>query len=275
MNGAATNGAAPFDRAALTDHLISLVEDRTGYPRDMLGMDQNLEADLGIDSIKRVEIVGALLKWLPAAVQPKTADLGEALNAQKTLNGILDLLWSKIGTEAGGPARPFDLTGADAPAARACARPPRFLLVAHAEELPQPVPTALPAGTYVITDDGAGVAPALAELVTAAGGRPKLSDQSRDDFVRGFGAQRQGRRLYSPGAIRRATDCARLRSLAWRAAFKPTNYSRINLSATSAVCKPKGASCWYPAWVAPLDETHRPAGIARFWRRSGTGEDAV
>ena len=46
----------------------------------MLGMDQNLEADLGIDSIKRVEIVGALLKWLPATVQPKTADLGEQLS---------------------------------------------------------------------------------------------------------------------------------------------------------------------------------------------------
>ncbi len=145
MNGSATNGATAFGRATISDHLISLVEDRTGYPRDMLGMDQNLEADLGIDSIKRVEILGALLKWLPAEAQAKTADLGDALNGQKTLNGILDLLWSKIGTEAGVPTRPFDRTGADAPAARACARPPRFLLVAHAEDLPQPVPTALPA----------------------------------------------------------------------------------------------------------------------------------
>ena len=143
-NGAPINGGAAFDRTALTDQLISLVEERTGYPRDMLAMDQNLEADLGINSIKRVEIVGALLKWLPATVQPRTADLGEALNAQKTLNGILDLLWSKIGAETGGPARPFDVTGADAPAARACARPPRFVLVARTEELPQPVPTALP-----------------------------------------------------------------------------------------------------------------------------------
>lgn len=191
-NGAAANGGAAFDRTALTDRLIGLVEDRTGYPRDMLGMDQNLEADLGIDSIKRVEIVGALLKWLPAAVAPKTADLGEALNAQKTLNGILDLLWSKIAAEAGGHARPFDVTGADAPAVRACARPPRFLLVAHAEELPQPAPTVLPAGTYVITQDGAGVAPALADLIAAAGGKPKIigADPSAkfgdDETVCGF-----------------------------------------------------------------------------------------
>ena len=199
MNGSAMNGAAPFGRSALTDHLISLVEDRTGYPRDMLGMDQNLEADLGINSIKRVEIVGALLKWLPAEVQSKTTDLGEALNGQKTLNGILELLWSKIGTEAGGPARPFDVTGADAPAARACVRPPRFVMKADAEDLPQPAPTALPAGTYVITDDGAGLAFALAELIKAAGGRTKIipgtldaahefadAQPSGDDKVVGF-----------------------------------------------------------------------------------------
>jgi acyl transferase domain-containing protein len=174
MNGGATNGAAPFGRAAISDQLISLVEDRTGYPRDMLGMDQNLEADLGIDSIKRVEIVGALLKWLPAESGAKAADLGDALNGQKTLNGIVDLLWSKIGTEAGGPARPFDVTGADLPAARACARPPRFHLVAHAEDLPQQPPTALPPGMYVITDDGAGLAAALAERIKVAGGQVKI-----------------------------------------------------------------------------------------------------
>jgi hypothetical protein len=50
---------ASFDRVAVIDRLMTLVQDRTGYPRDVLGMDQNLEADLGIDSIKRVEIIGA------------------------------------------------------------------------------------------------------------------------------------------------------------------------------------------------------------------------
>ena len=174
-NGAPINGGAAFDRTALTDQLISLVEERTGYPRDMLAMDQNfLLATLGIDFIKRVEIVGALLKRLPATVQPRTADLGEALNAQKTLNGILDLLWSKNRSRSGRASAPFDVTGADAPAARACARPPRFVSVARTEELPRPATPALPAGTYAITDDGAGLAPALAELIAGAGGKPKI-----------------------------------------------------------------------------------------------------
>src|SRR5262245_18300829 len=40
--------------------LVALVSERTGYPEDMLGVDLDLEADLGVDSIKRVEILSAL-----------------------------------------------------------------------------------------------------------------------------------------------------------------------------------------------------------------------
>src|SRR3546814_15981185 len=36
--------------------LTALVAERTGYPIEMLAFDADLEADLGIDSIKRVEI---------------------------------------------------------------------------------------------------------------------------------------------------------------------------------------------------------------------------
>ena len=32
----------------------------------MVGLDQGLEADLGIDSIKRIEVVGAMLRALPS-----------------------------------------------------------------------------------------------------------------------------------------------------------------------------------------------------------------
>ena len=42
----------------------ALVSDRTGYPADMLGLDADLEGDLGIDSIKRVEIAGTFTQSL-------------------------------------------------------------------------------------------------------------------------------------------------------------------------------------------------------------------
>ncbi|MFO0907748.1 MAG: beta-ketoacyl synthase N-terminal-like domain-containing protein [Isosphaeraceae bacterium] len=44
----------------LQAHLLNLVSQRTGYPEEMLDLDYDMEADLGIDSIKRVEILGDL-----------------------------------------------------------------------------------------------------------------------------------------------------------------------------------------------------------------------
>ena len=45
--------------AAIGQTLLELLSERTGYPTEMLDLTLNLEADLGIDSIKRVEILGA------------------------------------------------------------------------------------------------------------------------------------------------------------------------------------------------------------------------
>ncbi len=47
------------DREQVASRLLQLVSERTGYPEDMLDWNLDLEADLGIDSIKRVEILGS------------------------------------------------------------------------------------------------------------------------------------------------------------------------------------------------------------------------
>ena len=47
-------------RESIAERLVAIVRERTGYPAEMLGLDLDLEADLGIDSIKRVEILGTL-----------------------------------------------------------------------------------------------------------------------------------------------------------------------------------------------------------------------
>ena len=44
----------------VADALLGIVAERTGYPREMLDLNLDIEADLGIDSIKRVEILGSL-----------------------------------------------------------------------------------------------------------------------------------------------------------------------------------------------------------------------
>lgn len=44
----------------IISRLVAIVSDRTGYPQDMIDVNMDLEADLGIDSIKRLEIFGAM-----------------------------------------------------------------------------------------------------------------------------------------------------------------------------------------------------------------------
>jgi len=44
----------------LLDAVTAVVSERTGYPVEMLEPDLDLEAELSIDSIKRIEILGEL-----------------------------------------------------------------------------------------------------------------------------------------------------------------------------------------------------------------------
>ena len=43
--------------------LMRVVASATGYPADVLGLDRDVEAELGIDSIKRIEIVEISDMW--------------------------------------------------------------------------------------------------------------------------------------------------------------------------------------------------------------------
>ena len=68
--------------------LLGVVAEKTGYPVDMLDASMNLDADLGIDSIKRVEILSALQEVLPGAPVVAPDQLGEL----RTLSQIVDVL---------------------------------------------------------------------------------------------------------------------------------------------------------------------------------------
>jgi polyketide-type polyunsaturated fatty acid synthase PfaA len=79
-----------IDVAILSETLLNVVSEKTGYPPEMLELDMDLEADLGIDSIKRVEILGALQEQIPDLPQPNLEDLGDL----RTLNQIIEYLRS-------------------------------------------------------------------------------------------------------------------------------------------------------------------------------------
>ncbi|WP_399317259.1 phosphopantetheine-binding protein [Trichocoleus sp. FACHB-69] len=87
-----TNNQQLRDRTALTEKLLQLVSDRTGYPTEMLGLNADMEAELGIDSIKRVEILGALQKSLSEPLASNVRSRMENFTRAKTLNSVVEQL---------------------------------------------------------------------------------------------------------------------------------------------------------------------------------------
>ena len=162
--------AAQGEKPDVAKMLLEIVEERTGYPQDMLGLDQNMEADLGIDSIKRVEIVGTLLKTLPPDLVKGREDASESLNGMKTLQGMIDFLTSLQGQE-GAASNPFEQTGAGE-TEESSALLPRFIIQAQLESVEGIQLEHLEKGVYLITDDGTGVGQQLSGLLKAEGVTP-------------------------------------------------------------------------------------------------------
>ena len=81
---------------ALTTSLLEVVSEKTGYPAEMLELNMDMEADLGIDSIKRVEIFGALTKQHPEMSGINPNELTEL----RTLAEIVNYVSAKGGNAA-------------------------------------------------------------------------------------------------------------------------------------------------------------------------------
>ena len=67
-----------------------MIAEKTGYPPEMLELDMALDADLGIDSIKRVEILSALQERLPEAPLIKPEHLGTLHNLRQIAAFLAD-----------------------------------------------------------------------------------------------------------------------------------------------------------------------------------------
>jgi acyl transferase domain-containing protein/NAD(P)H-dependent flavin oxidoreductase YrpB (nitropropane dioxygenase family)/NAD(P)-dependent dehydrogenase (short-subunit alcohol dehydrogenase family)/acyl carrier protein len=181
------NGHAVISAEEIKERLLAIVSERTGYPADMLELDADLEGDLGIDSIKRVEIAGTLSQTLAL---PDGASLDvEELTASRTLRQVIGVLEAVLGPDGADGAdgagelpepaaapppaseetRPFEPGPADEE------RIGRFVLQAASAPAITVPGTLAGSGAVVIVDDETGVGEALADALAGRGERTLLT----------------------------------------------------------------------------------------------------
>jgi acyl transferase domain-containing protein len=158
------------------DALVIAVGNRTGYPAEMLDPDLDLEADLGIDSIKRLEIVAELRDRMQlAGSAPSQAEqdaMIEKLASGKTMRALAQMLEEL----QRGPA-------SVAEAAPPAALEPTVVSASELEryvvdviEVPQAhsEPERVRGKRFVIAGDAAPIAQAIATLLRAHGAEAEL-----------------------------------------------------------------------------------------------------
>ncbi|WP_285164785.1 type I polyketide synthase [Shewanella goraebulensis] len=90
--GTAQSAQTALSSQKVLDTMLEVVAEKTGYPTEMLELSMDMEADLGIDSIKRVEILGTVQDELPTLPELSPEDLAEC----RTLGEIVDYMGSKL-----------------------------------------------------------------------------------------------------------------------------------------------------------------------------------
>ncbi len=164
-----SSAEASLGREELISRLLEIVSERTGYPQEMLNPDLDLEADLGIDSIKRVEILG---QFLPCILPPGKAYLSrevENLGGKRTLREIIE--WVETHKSFGGEGgEPEEITPAlMEPISETSREPteedilPRFTVTAVTTPLENRAAKLASNRVLMVTDDGRGIARALTE----------------------------------------------------------------------------------------------------------------
>ena len=172
-------------RDAIAERLVGIVRDRTGYPAEMLKLDLDLEADLGIDSIKRVEILGTLRESVAGLESATDSTLMDALARARTLGEIVDRVATTL--EARRPASPEEAELSPAPESPeapdvSASALRRMTLGAVDAPLADGRHGLMPGSIVVVTDDGRGVAGALGEALRSEGHAVEVVGRDRLDF---------------------------------------------------------------------------------------------
>ena len=102
----------------VTEAVVSIVAEMTGYPPELLDLDLDLEADLGVDTVKQAEVFAAVRERF-GVERDETLSLREF----PTLTHVIGWVREKTARPAGGPRAPPRRRWAPAPAVTAAGQP--------------------------------------------------------------------------------------------------------------------------------------------------------
>ena len=135
---AAPVAAAPVAAAAaapaadpVVEAVVSIVAGLTGYPAELLDLDLDLEADLGVDTVKQAEVFAAVRSRFGIE-----RDESVRLRDFPTLRHVLDWVRPKLAPEFPAPAAESPAAAAESPAAESPAAPVAAAPVAAAAAAP-------------------------------------------------------------------------------------------------------------------------------------------
>jgi len=159
-------GDAPAGAGGLEALLLEVVAEKTGYPAEMLKPGMNLESDLGIDSIKRVEILSTLRERAPELPELDPGDLATL----QTLGQIVEHMGSNPGSASA--------SGGSGKAPVQAAELGRYVLrEVEAPAAGLSLPGLATAERVVITSDDRGVAAAVVDQLARRGVSAHVCDE--------------------------------------------------------------------------------------------------
>jgi len=167
-----------FSLEDLQNAILTIVSEKTGYPKEMLGLDLDLEADLSIDSIKRMEIIGDLKTKIGFGQNLEQADdVMEKLAAIKTLRGLASWI-SEMNGETNESAQEVKATDTAEPAQNVLSRL-RFDITPTDASLVQNTEV-LQGKRFAITQDDSKQTSAIREALEKHGAIVELVDSEKD-----------------------------------------------------------------------------------------------
>ena len=164
----AVKAVVALDEATVTKEVVSMVAEKTGYPEDMLDLDLDMEADLGIDTVKQAELFAIMREKYQIARQE-----GVQLKDYPTIRSIIKYALANAGQSAeqvpAEQAAPVQAVAEQTPVVTA----PEVAPAAVVEPVQAPVAEVAPAVKAVVALDEATVTKEVVSMVAEKTGYPE------------------------------------------------------------------------------------------------------